>query len=137
MGGRESEATGLELDDVSLDRKTITFPPNASPPAPDPRLASVGSPLAPLAEILGPYLHSRLKERGGQLLFPSPWSEREQPIQDVHGQLDRIAARAGLTAGGLRTKMFQHTYFAGRLQTLDRGAPVSTYTVARELGHRI
>ena len=28
-GGRESEVTGLELDDVSLDRKTITFRPNA------------------------------------------------------------------------------------------------------------
>ena len=35
----------------------------------------------------------------------------------------------------LRTKMFRHTYCAARLQTLDRGAPVSTYTVARELGH--
>ncbi len=31
--------------------------------------------------------------------------------------------------------MFRHTYCAARLQTLDRGAPVSTYTVARELGH--
>ncbi len=31
--------------------------------------------------------------------------------------------------------MFRHTYCAARLQTLDRGAPVSEYTVARELGH--
>ncbi|HXL16996.1 MAG TPA: hypothetical protein VN961_05685, partial [Streptosporangiaceae bacterium] len=30
---------------------------------------------------------------------------------------------------------FRHTYCAARLQTLDQGAPVSTYTVARELGH--
>src|SRR5690606_8030348 len=44
-------------------------------------------------------------------------------------------SRAGLEAGSLRTKMFRHTYCAARLQTLDRGAPVSTYTVARELGH--
>jgi len=28
-----------------------------------------------------------------------------------------------------------HTYCATRLQTLDAGAPVSTYTVAREMGH--
>jgi integrase len=28
-GGRESEVSGLELDDVSLDRQTITFRPNA------------------------------------------------------------------------------------------------------------
>ena len=31
--------------------------------------------------------------------------------------------------------MFRHTYCAARLQTLDRGAPVSEYTVSRELGH--
>src|SRR5437867_3928489 len=31
--------------------------------------------------------------------------------------------------------MFRHTYCATRLQTLDAGAPVSTYTVAREMGH--
>jgi hypothetical protein len=55
--------------------------------------------------------------------------------QDVRGLLDRIASRGGLPEGSLRTKMFRHTYCAARLQTLDRGAPVSTYTVARELGH--
>jgi hypothetical protein len=73
--------------------------------------------------------------RGGRLLFPSPWSDREQPVQDIRGLLDRIARRAGLEPDSLRTKMFRHTYCAARLQTLDRGAPVSTYTVARELGH--
>jgi len=31
--------------------------------------------------------------------------------------------------------MFRHTYCSARLQTLDRGAPVSTDTVRRELGH--
>jgi integrase len=31
--------------------------------------------------------------------------------------------------------MFRHTYCAARLQTLDGGAPVSTFTVAKELGH--
>jgi hypothetical protein len=31
--------------------------------------------------------------------------------------------------------VFRHTWTAARLQTLDRGAPVSVYTVARELGH--
>jgi integrase len=31
--------------------------------------------------------------------------------------------------------MFRHTHCAARLQTLDRGAPVGPYTVARELGH--
>jgi len=31
--------------------------------------------------------------------------------------------------------MFRHTYCAALLQTLDQGAPVSVYTVAREMGH--
>ncbi len=30
----------------------------------------------------------------------------------------------------------RHTYTATRMQTLDHGAPVSPYTVMRELGHR-
>lgn len=32
--------------------------------------------------------------------------------------------------------VFRHTYTATRLQTTDNGAPVSIFTVARELGHR-
>ncbi len=47
----------------------------------------------------------------------------------------RVATHAGLSRGELRTKAFRHTYCAARLQTLDYGAPVPTYTVARELGH--
>jgi hypothetical protein len=31
--------------------------------------------------------------------------------------------------------MLRHTYCAARLQTLDRGQPVSEHTVAKELGH--
>jgi hypothetical protein len=38
--------------------------------------------------------------------------------------------------GEIRTRLFRHTYCAARLQTLDAGAPVSIYTVARELGHQ-
>ena len=56
-------------------------------------------------------------------------------IGDVRNLLDRVARRAGIETGGIRTKAFRHTYCAARLQTLDQGAPVSTYTVARELGH--
>ena len=37
--------------------------------------------------------------------------------------------------GKIRTKIFRHTYCAARLQTLDQGFPISTYTVARKLGH--
>jgi integrase len=31
--------------------------------------------------------------------------------------------------------MFRHSYCSARLQTLDGGAPVSPFTVSRELGH--
>jgi hypothetical protein len=41
-----------------------------------------------------------------------------------------------MEAGGIRTRLFRQTYCAGRLQTLAAGAPVSIYTVARELGHQ-
>ena len=38
-------------------------------------------------------------------------------------------------AGEVRTKALRHTYCAARLQTLESGAPVSPFTVSRELGH--
>jgi integrase len=90
-GGRESEVTRLELDDVSLDRNTITFRPNAWRRLKTPGSHRVIRLWPQLAGIHGPYLHWRLMERGGQLLFPSPWVVREQPVQDVRGLLDRIA----------------------------------------------
>jgi integrase len=49
--------------------------------------------------------------------------------------MDTIAVRAGWKAGEIRSKMLRHTFCAARLQTLDNGAPVSPYTVAKELGH--
>jgi hypothetical protein len=60
---------------------------------------------------------------------------RNLTVVHLRKLLDRVALRAGLLPGELRTKAFRHTYCAARLQTLDQGAPVSTYTVARELGH--
>jgi len=48
---------------------------------------------------------------------------------------DAVGVRAGWKPGEIRSKMFRHTYCAARLQTVDQGAPVSTYTVSREMGH--
>lgn len=76
-------------------------------------------------------------------------------LTDTRKLLDNVAIRAGfwenvLTPAGepvkdrkdqpkrrgtVRTKALRHTYCAARLQTLDGGAPVSIYTVSRELGH--
>ena len=35
----------------------------------------------------------------------------------------------------MRTRVFRKTYCSARLQTLDNGAPVSEFTVTREMGH--
>ena len=46
-----------------------------------------------------------------------------------------MAGRVGWNKGEIRSKMFRHTYCSARLQTLDGGAPVSPFTVSKELGH--
>ena len=56
-------------------------------------------------------------------------------ITDWRKSLDAVAERAGWKEGEIRAKAFRHTCCAARLQTLDSGAPISVYTVAKELGH--
>lgn len=131
-GGRESEVLGLEVDDVSLDRGVVTFRPNGWR-----RLKTVTShrsvPLWPqLREALERYL---AEHPPGRLLFPSYRTGAEAMVTDFRKLLDLIAGRAGWKPGEIRSKMFRHTYCAARLQTVDQGAPVSVFTVAREMGH--
>ncbi len=152
-GCRETEAYGVELDDVSLERETVTIRPNRWR-----RLKTRGSqrviPLWPqLAEILREYLKGPDRPTG-ELLFPSVAGGREAMLTDCRKLLDHLAVRSGLARpvlddkgepmkkGGwpvldspLRTKMFRHTYCSARLQTLDGDAPVAPFTVSRELGH--
>ncbi len=133
-GGRKSEVLGLEVEDVSFDRKIVTFRPNKWR-----RLKTSTShrsvPLWPqVEEILHEYVF-RGESPLGSLLFPSVRGNSEIMITDLRKSLDAIAARAGMKRGEIRTKIFRHTYCATRLQTLDHGAPVSEYTVGRELGH--
>jgi len=131
-GGRETEVLGLEVDDISLDRGVITFRPNHWR-----RLKTASShrsvPLWPqLREALQRYLAERPPTK---LLFPSYRTGQEAMLTDFRKLLDAVAMRAGWNEGDIRSKMFRHTYCAVRLQTLDAGAPVSVYTVAREMGH--
>ncbi|MHB1194789.1 MAG: tyrosine-type recombinase/integrase [Longimicrobiales bacterium] len=143
-GGRKSEVLGLEVDDVSFSRKTVTFRPNRWR-----RLKTKRShrpvPLWPqLADILRWYMAEREREGGlGSLLFPSEGGRPrgagaeggERMVTDLRRALDAVATRAGWAAGEITLKSFRHTYTAARLQTLDRGAPVAPWSVARELGH--
>ena len=130
-GGRTAEVLGLEVRDINFQRHTVTFRQHEHR-----RLKTLTShrtvPLFPqLAEILR--AHIKEQKTAGGLLFPSP--NGNGMIVDFRKQLDTIAERAGWQEGEIRSKAFRHTYCASRLQTLDGGAPISPYTVARELGH--
>ncbi|HXQ30010.1 MAG TPA: tyrosine-type recombinase/integrase [Gemmatimonadales bacterium] len=133
-GGRRAEVLGLEVGDVSFDRKTVTFRPNDWR-----RLKTATSfrvvPLWPQLEaILRPYVFGAGRPPG-RLLFPCYKTGEEAMLTDLRKLLDAAAARGGWKSAEIRSKMFRHTYCAARLQTLDEGAPVSVYTVAKELGH--
>jgi integrase len=133
-GGRESEVLGLEVDDLSFDRKAITFRPNQWR-----RLKTKGSQRTvrmwpQLEEILRPHVFNTNRPPA-RLLFPSPYVKPEGMVEDWRKSLDAVAVRAGWKAGEIRSKQFRHTYATARLQTTDRGAPVAAWTVAKELGH--
>ncbi|MEZ0334927.1 MAG: tyrosine-type recombinase/integrase, partial [Gemmatimonadales bacterium] len=134
-GGRLKEVLGLELDDVSFDRRTVTFRPNSWR-----RLKTQTSwrvvPLWPqLEELLRGWVFGPRIGRGGRLLFPSFASGQEAPLRETRRLLDRIAQRIRWKAGEIRHRIFRHSFCAARFMTLDRGAPVSLYTVSREMGH--
>ena len=137
-GGRRGEVLGLELEDVSLDRQTITFRPNGWRPRLKTRTSWRVVPMVPqLVDILKAYLDPfgpRVR-RGGTLLFPSFATGEEQPLQEIRRLLDRVAIRCGWTPREISARVLRHTFCASRLQTLDQGAPVSLYTVSREMGH--
>ncbi len=132
-GGRRAEVLGLEIDDVSFDRKTVTFRENQWR-----RLKTTGShrvvPLWPqLEQILRPYVFG--ERPPARLLFPSFRTGAETMLTDFRKLLDAVAVRVGWKVGELTPKIFRHTYASARLQTMDHGAPVSIFTVSRELGH--
>lgn len=137
-GGRAKEVLGLRVEDVSTDRKTVLFRPHELHKGKRLKTASSARvvPLWPqLQEVLEPLLNQRALQ-GGTLLFPAPRIvDREAPTSDLRDMLDRVGTRAGWRRGEIRTRIFRVTYATARLQTLDRGAPVSPWTVEKELGH--
>ena len=110
---------GLTVGDVSLSRDLVTIRGTKTANA-----ARV-LPLWPqLAAILRRYIAG--KPDDAQLF----------PVKDIRKMLAGIAESTGVAAlADLTPYTFRHTHCAARLQSLDQGAPVSTYTVARELGH--
>ncbi len=112
-GGRTSEVLGLEVGDVSFDRKTITFRPNQWR-----RLKTATSLRAvpmwlQLEAILRAYVFDADRPPS-HLLFPSYRTGEETMLTDFRKLLDAVAVRAGWRPGEIR---------------------VSLFTVAKELGH--
>ncbi|HYO46923.1 MAG TPA: tyrosine-type recombinase/integrase [Gemmatimonadota bacterium] len=127
-GGRMGEVLGLDLEDVSFDRRLVFIRPNRWRGLKTAQSARV-VPLWPQLEaILRAWVFERDAPMGSGLLFPAPWGPTMLTDKVLWGALDVLEP-------GLRTRIFRHTYTAARLQTLDRGEPVSVWTVSRELGH--
>ena len=127
-GARPGELLGLKAEDVSFDRSLITIHGTKTAGA----FRSVA--LWPqLREILYPYICPDDRTPRTGLLFRSPKTDGR--LKDVRKMLDAVAARVGLAARALNLYAFRHSFCAAALQLLDRGAPVSPYTVAKWLGH--
>jgi integrase len=126
-GGRPSEVTALTVGDVNLSRDLVTI--RGTKTANAVRVV----PLWPqLAAILRPYIAGKPPEA---LLFPTP-KDSGRPLKDLRKMLDGIVTSTEVwKAGEIHPYIFRHTYCAARLQTLDGGAPVSAYTVGKEMGH--
>jgi integrase len=129
-GGRRSEVLGLERRDVDRGEALVRFRENDHR-----RLKRAHCRrYVPLWPQLAAALEDRLERiRTGQLLFPSPKTDRM--LTDFRKPLRTIVDAAGLEEVPTPTT-FRHTYAAARLQTLDGGEPVSVYTVAQEMGHK-
>ena len=91
--------------------------------------------MAPLFPQLREILQRHVFKGGNVtgLLFPAP--RGGGMVWDLRKALDAVGERAGWDKGEIRTKMFRHTFCAAALQTLDSGAPISPWTVAKWMGH--
>ena len=68
---------------------------------------------------------------------PSPSARALRTAPPPNPNPEQVKNKAGQPKrrGTVRTKALRHSNCAARLQTLDGSAPVSIYTVSRELGH--
>jgi integrase len=121
-GGRRSEVLGLEVEDVSFDRKTIRFRKNFSRRRLKTRTSQRSVPMWPqLEEILRPYAFNPDRPPT-RLLFPRFQEGGEAMVTDFRKMVNRVSIPAGWEQGTITSKMFQHPYCSARLATLDRGA---------------
>jgi integrase len=131
-GLRREEGFGLRVKDIDLARGLLRVRSHRDRP-----LKTSGSsrtvPIWPqYGQIITPHLEMRRPDGPEALLFPSPTTGGL--LSDIRGSLSSLLAAAGITKE-ITLHSLRHTYTAVRLQTLDRGEPVSLITVMREIGH--
>lgn len=146
-GGRWSEVRGLDVEDVSFDRKLVRFRPNAHRGLKTSTSRRV-VPLWPqLEEILRAWVFGGDSPRTSGLLFPGLTGGM---VGDIRKSLDAVGALIGMQEKELRTRAMRHTYCSARLQTVERivrpgrdpsdpdawdYVEVTRDRVAREMGH--
>lgn len=124
-GARKKEVTGLEWSDVDFGRGLIRIRPNEWRKLKRGQARSIK--LWPqLRAMLEP-----LRQKSG-LVVPSERTGR--PYTDVRPSIEEAREAAGIEKA-ITWNTLRHTYASLRLQTLDNGAPISLFKVARELGH--
>lgn len=139
-GLRKAEGLGTRTADLHLDRGVLLVRPNRWRGLKTGESERVLPVFSELRMILEAYLASPYAPTG-DLLFPSPVGAVERPLTNLRrsfGPLPmpaRLGDGTGRDTATLGTRILRHSYCAARLQTLDHGAPISPYTVARELGH--
>jgi integrase len=142
-GGRKTEVLGLELQDIDFRKRLVRFVSNQWRDIKDYDERSV--PLWPgLERVLRAYLP--LRDSGSTLLFPGV-GHRGQPqmitsyfkpmMKAKWAAAALLGAELGkaLLSKSVNPRAFRVTYCSARLQMLDRGEPVASWTVEAEMGH--
>jgi integrase len=142
-GGRKAEVLGLERENLDFERKVVRFVSNQYRTIKDYDERSV-----PMWPALEKDLRRHLEEcpSTSSLVFEGrSKTGRPQMITSYHKAFQRVKwAAAGLLEQSMRAsflkkeinpRVLRVTYCSARLQTLDRGAPVASWTVESEMGH--
>lgn len=147
-GGRPAAGAGLTPENLDLHAGTIRYEDNQFRTLKGHRLHRERS--VPLWRQLGLVLLAYAKERGlppsGDLLLPPPRHGRLLSLRNIMDSAYLPAIELLEAAGDLQAadrlrgkritpRCWRTTYASMRLQTIDRGEPVSLWTVAQELGH--
>ena len=124
-GARKQEVTGLEWSDVDFERGLVRIRANKWRELKRGHARSVK---------LWPQLREILEglDRKGRLVVPNP---NGTPYTDKRSGMKKAEERAKV-GKHVSWNTLRHTYASLRLQTLDNGAAISPFRVAKELGHQ-